>query len=136
MAAYQFLSPEWTEEARKVRAEFADRAPAAPPVPMRMNLVVNEVPFGDGPLDAHLDTTSGEIVLEAGHLDPADLKVSIDYVTAKAILVEGNPQAGMQAFMAGRIKVEGDMSKLLALQATPTDPVHVEMAVRMRDITE
>jgi hypothetical protein len=135
MAAYQFLSPEWTEEARKLRAEFAGRAPAAP-VPMRMNLVVNEVPFGDGPLDAHLDTTSGDIVLETGHLDPADLKVTIDYVTAKAILVEGNPQAGMQAFMAGRIRVEGDMSKLLALQAAPTDPVHAELAIRMREITE
>lgn len=135
MTAYQFLSPEWSEEARKLRAEFAGRAPAAP-VPMRMNLVVNDVPFGDGPLDAHLDTTSGDIVLEAGHLDPADLKVTIDYVTAKAILVEGNPQAGMQAFMAGRIKVEGDMSKLLALQAAPTDPVHAELAIRMREITE
>jgi hypothetical protein len=135
MAAYQFLSPEWTEEARKVRAEFADRAPAAP-VPMKMNLVVNDVPFGDGPLDAHLDTTSGELVLDAGHLDPADLKVTIDYVTAKAILVEGNAQAGMQAFMAGRIKVEGDMSKLLALQGAPADPVHLELAARMREITE
>jgi putative sterol carrier protein len=135
MAAYQFLSPEWTEEARKLRAEFAGRAPAAP-VPMRMNLVVNEVPFGDGPLDAHLDTTSGEIVLDTGHLDPADLKVTIDYVTAKAILVEGNPQAGMQAFMAGRIKVEGDLSKLLALQAAPADPAHAELATRMREITE
>jgi hypothetical protein len=135
MTAYQFLSPEWTEEARKLRAEFAGRAPASP-VPMRMNLVINEVPFGDGPLDAHLDTTSGEIVLDTGHLDPADLKVTIDYVTAKAILVEGNPQAGMQAFMAGRIKVEGDMSKLLALQGAPSDPVHLELATRMREITE
>jgi putative sterol carrier protein len=135
MAAYQFLSPEWTEEARKLRAEFAGRAPAAA-VQMRMNLVVNEVPFGDSPLDAHLDTTSGEIVLDTGHIDPADLKVTIDYVTAKAILVEGNPQAGMQAFMAGRIKVEGDMSKLLALQGAPTDPVHAELALRMREITE
>lgn len=135
MPAYQFLSPEWTEEARKVRAEFADRAPAAP-VTMRMNLVVNDVPFGDGPLDAYLDTTSGEVVLDTGHLDPADLKVTIDYVTAKAILVEGNAQAGMQAFMAGRIKVEGDMSKLLALQGAPTDAVHLELAERMREITQ
>ncbi len=136
MAAFLFLSPEWTEEARKVRAEFADRIPASPPVQMRMNLVVNDVPFADGPIDAHLDTTSGEIVLDSGHLDPADLKVTIDYVTAKAILVEGNPQAGMQAFMAGRIKVEGDMSKLLALQTAPADPVHVEIAARMREITQ
>ncbi|MDA8264906.1 MAG: SCP2 sterol-binding domain-containing protein [Actinomycetota bacterium] len=134
MAAYQFLSPQWTEEARKVRAEFANRSPASP-VTVRMNLVVNEVPFGEGPIDAHLDTTDGELILETGHLDDADLKVTVDYETAKAILIEGNPQAGMQAFMAGRIRVEGDMSKLLALQSTPTDPVHIEMAQRMREIT-
>jgi putative sterol carrier protein len=134
MAAYAFLSPEWTEEARKVRVEFAGRRPAAT-VPMRMNLVVNEVPFGEGSLDAHLDTTSGEVVLETGHVEPADLKVTIDYETAKAILVDGNPQAGMQAFMAGRIRVEGDMTKLLALQTTPADPVAQEIADRMRAIT-
>jgi hypothetical protein len=135
MAAYPFLSPEWTEAARELRAEYADTVPPAP-VTMRMNLVVNDVPFGDGPLDAHLDTTNGDFVLEHGHLEGADLKVTIDYATAKAILIEGNPQAGMQAFMAGRIRVEGDMSKLLALQGTPADPVHVEIAQRMRDITE
>jgi hypothetical protein len=38
--------------------------------------------------------------------------------------------------MAGRIKVEGDMTKLLALQGAPADPIHVEMAGRMRDITD
>ncbi len=135
MAAYQFLSPDWVDASRQVREEYADRAPA-PPVTMRMNLVVNEVPFGEGTLDAHLDTTSGDVVLEQGHLDEADLKVTIDYETAKAILIEGNPQAGMQAFMAGRIRVEGDMSKLLALQAAPADPVHLEIAQRIRDITE
>ena len=36
----------------------------------------------------------------------ADLTVTVDYETAKAILVEGNAQAAMQAFMAGRIKIE------------------------------
>jgi len=135
MAAYQFLSPEWSEEARKVRAEFADRVPPAP-VTMRMNLVVNEVPFGDGSLDAHLDTTGGELVLESGHLEEADLKITIDYLTAKAILIEGNPQAAMQAFMAGRIRVEGDMSKLVSFQGAPADAVHIELAQRMREITE
>ena len=94
MAAYPFLSPEWTEAARELRAEYADTVPPAP-VTMRMNLVVNDVPFGDGPLDAHLDTTNGDFVLEHGHLEGADLKITIDYATAKAILIEGNPQAGM-----------------------------------------
>ena len=49
-----------------------------------------------------------------GHLENPDLTVTLDYVTAKAILVDGNPQAGMQAFMAGKIKVQGDMTKMMA----------------------
>lgn len=135
MAAYEFLSPEWTEEARKIQEEFSDR-PLVTGVAMRMNLVVNEVPFGDGTLDAHLDTSEGQLVLDTGHLEEPDLTVTLDYGTAKAILVDQDPQAGMQAFMAGRIKVQGDMAKLLALQAAPADPAHVEVAARVKAITK
>jgi hypothetical protein len=70
-----------------------------------MNLVVTVVPFGDEDIDAHMDTSTGELVLDVGHLETPDLKVTVDYDTAKAILIEGNPQAGMQAFMAGKIRV-------------------------------
>jgi putative sterol carrier protein len=71
-----------------------------------------------------------------GHLEVQDLKVTVDYDTAKAILIEGNPQAGMQAFMAGKVKVEGDMAKLMALQAgPPPDASAAEMAGRLKDIT-
>jgi putative sterol carrier protein len=134
MGEYAFLSDEWTAEARKLQAEFAGRAPKAP-VEMRMNLVVKDVPFGDGCIDAHLDTSAGEVVLEVGHLESPDLTVTVDYDTAKAILVDHDPQAGMQAFMAGRIKIEGDMSKLLAMQAGPVDPVHAEIVGRIRSFT-
>ena len=136
MAAYPFLSPEWTEEARKIREEFAGRELQIAPITMRMNLVVTAVPFEDGSIAAHLDTTTGEVILDTGHLEAPDLTVTIEYSVAKAILVDQNPQAGMQAFMAGRIKVEGDMSKLLALQAGPIDPLHAEIAARIRTITE
>ena len=76
-----------------------------------MNLVVTAVPFSDDDIHAHMDTSSGELVLDIGHLEVQDLKVTVDYDTAKAILVEGNPQAGMQAFMAGKVRVEGDMAE-------------------------
>ena len=107
------------------------------PHAVRMNLVVTAVPFGDKDIDAHMDTSSGELVLDIGHLETPDLKVTVDYDTAKAILIEGNPQAGMQAFMAGKIRVEGDMAKLLALQAAPVaaDSSAAEMANRLREIT-
>ena len=133
---YPFLSDEWLEEARKIRAEYAGKSPTIPHI-VRMNLVVTGVPFGDKDLDAHLDTSTGELILDTGHIENQDLKVTVDYDTAKAILIEGNPQAGMQAFMAGKVRVEGDMAKLMALQAAPAanDPAAAEMAARLRDIT-
>lgn len=135
MATFPFLSDEWVSEAKKIRQEYEGKG-AVVPHQMRMNLNVTEVPFGSGGIDAHLDTTEGAVKLELGHIEPVDLSVTLDYATAKAILVEGNPQAGMQAFMAGRIKVDGDMSKLMALQGAAPDPTAVEMATRLRDITE
>jgi putative sterol carrier protein len=132
---YPFLSDEWLEEARKIRAEYAGKAPSIPHV-VRMNLIVTGVPFGDKDVDAHLDTSTGELILDTGHLENQDLKVTVDYDTAKAILIEGNPQAGMQAFMAGKVKVEGDMAKLMALTAAPApDAGAAEMAERLKAIT-
>lgn len=135
MATYAFLSDEWVDEARKIREEYSGDG-ASIPHQMRMNLVITDVPFGAGAIDAHMDSTEGSIKLELGHIEPVDLKVSLDYLTAKAILVEQNPQVGMQAFMAGKIKVEGDMAKLMALQAMPPDENAQQVAKRLREITE
>lgn len=135
MPKYAFLSPEWIAAARAVQEEHASGADA-PTTSVRMNLVVEGVPFGEPTLDAHLDTGGGAIELDLGHLGSADVKVSLDYPTAKAILVERDGQAAMQAFMAGRIRVEGDMAKLLAFQATPVTGRALAAAERIRAITE
>jgi hypothetical protein len=137
MPSYPFLSDEWLDEARKIRAEYEGKTPPISHV-VRMNLVVTQVPFSEEDVLAHMDTSSGEMVLDTGHLEDQDLKVTVDYDTAKAILIEGNPQAGMQAFMAGKVRVEGDMAKLMALQATPAaaDPSAAELATRLREMTE
>ncbi len=132
---YPFLSDAWIEEAHAIRAQFQERSPAIDHR-VRMNLVVTEIPFGDGNLEAHMDTTHGELDIDKGHVDDADLTVTLDYGTAKALLIDRNPQAGMQAFMAGKIRVEGDMSKLMAFQAAPPDQHTDEMAERLRSITE
>ncbi len=136
MPSYPFLSDEWLDEARRIRAEYEGKSPAIPHT-VRMNLVVTAVPFSSDDVHAHMDTSSGELILETGHIEDQDLKVTVDWETAKAILVEGNPQAGMQAFMSGKVRVEGDMAKLMALQATPpaADTSAAEMAARLRDIT-
>ena len=137
MPSYPFLSDEWLDEARKIREEYAGKTP---PIAhsVKMNLVVTSVPFSDDDINAHMDTSSGELELDTGHLDAPDLKVTVDYDTAKAILIEGNPQAGMQAFMAGKVRVEGDkpQQKMLQTQPAAQDPNAAEMAAKLRDITE
>lgn len=132
--AYPFLSPEWIEAARAVREEFAGKASTTPPS-FRMNHVVTDVPFGDGTVNAHTDTSSGDLSMDLGHVDAPDVTVTLPYSTAKAILVNGDAQAAMQAFMSGQIKVEGDISKLMALQTAQVDPIALEAAQRIREIT-
>ena len=135
MATYLFLSDEWLAEAQAIRTEF-DGQVAPIDHSIRMNLVVVEVPFGEGAVHAHADTSGGELVIDIGHIQPVDLKITLGYDIAKAILNEGNPQAGLQAFMQGKIKVEGDLGKLMALQSLTPDPTAAEIAARIQAMTE
>ena len=134
MEKLPFLSEEWTAEVRRLHDEVVTQS-TPPAQSVRMNLILTQSPLGDGTIDAHVDTSSGELIVDTGHLDSPDLTVTVDYETAKAILVEDDAQAAMQAFMSGRIKIEGDMTLLLAMQNTPVDPAHQELAARVRDIT-
>lgn len=133
----KFLSDEWMTEATKVREEFAGHG-GAPPHQIRMNLVITEVPADvrESPIEAHMDTSEGELKMDLGHLESPELTVTLDYDTAKAIFVEQNPQAGMQAFMAGKIKVQGDMTKLMAMQQGSPDPTALAVATKIKDITD
>jgi putative sterol carrier protein len=132
---YEFLTEEWMAEAKRLRDEAG--SPASPPAHViRMNQVITGAPFKEGEdILAFMDTSDGELVMELGALENPDLTVTVDYDTAKAIFVEQNPQAGMQAFMAGKIKVQGDMTKLMAMQQTAPDPAAVELAQKIKDMT-
>ena len=130
---YDFLSTEWMDAVRELRAEHPE-AGSSIPVSIKMNLVVTEVPFGDEVL-AHVDTTDGPLVVEEGHLDECDLHVTVDFLTARALLVEGNPQAAMSAFMAGKIRVDGDLAKLLVIQGASPDAEAIAFAEKVRALT-
>ena len=62
--------------------------------------------------------------------------MTTDYATAHKIFVEQDQAAGMQAFMSGRIKVQGDMMKMMAMQtAMPQDETAKKIATEIKDIT-
>jgi putative sterol carrier protein len=104
-----------------------------------MNMVVTNVPFGEGTLRIYLDVDGPAIQVDLGEIDGADVTATLEYETARAIIVEGNAQAAMQAFMTGRIALKGDTAKLLtmvmAVQADPGDTDALELARRIREIT-
>jgi len=132
---HPFLSDEWMAAAREIREKYAGQTAKVAQV-LKINQVVTGVPFGEGTVESSLDTSSGDVVMELGHLDDADVTVTTDYETAKAIFVDQDPAAGMQAFMAGKITVQGDMMKLMAMQTTmPTDEVSQKIADEVKAIT-
>lgn len=139
MTRYPFLSDEWLEQTRLIREEFKDRAPAIT-ISVRMNQIINDVPFGEGVVRAHLDTSSGSFDIETGHIDSPDVTVTMPYEVAKALLVDGDATVAMNAFMSGRIKVDGDITKLLGLQvpaaAAASGPDAALVVERIKAITE
>ena len=132
---YAFLSPEWVSAARAIREKYADEASRVT-TSIRMNQIITDAPFGDSAIEIFVDSSSGSVELEFGSLDQPDLIVTTDYETARSILVEQDAAAAMQAFMTGRIKVEGDLTKMMAMQMSmPADDVARQISTEIRDIT-
>jgi hypothetical protein len=133
--AHPFLSDEWMAEAKAIREKYAGQT-AAVTQSLKINQVVTGVPWGEGTVESYLDTSSGEVVMELGSLEDPDVTVVTDYDTAKAIFVEQDAAAGMQAFMGGKIQVQGDMMKLMAMQmALPSDDASRQIAEEIKAIT-
>lgn len=141
VAKYAFLSDEWLAAARALHAEYEGKVEPLPSS-VRLNMSVRQAPYGDdGTINAHLDTSSGLVSVELEHLENPDVTVTIDYDVARTLIVERDAAAVMGAFMGGRIKVDGDLTKLLGLalpgsSAAVTNPMSMEMAQRLLDMTE
>jgi hypothetical protein len=133
---YPFLSTTWMDAAKAIRAEYAGQAPKITAV-IRINQVITDVPFGDGTINSYMDTSSGEMEVELGALENPDATVTTDWATARAIFGLNDQAAAMQAFMGGKIKVAGDMMKMMAMQTSiPQSDITAKIAEEIKNITE
>jgi hypothetical protein len=133
--SFAFLSDEWITAAREIRSRH-ESAASALTFEARINLLITGVPFGQGTIESYMEAVDGRLDLELGILENPDCTVTTDHATAKALLVDQDPAAAMQAFMSGRIKVQGDMMKLMAMQTSmPDDEVARQVAEEIRQIT-
>ena len=133
MTKHPFLSDPWFEEVRRLHDAAGGAAPEGAEV--RMNLVIQSTPFDDD-LAMHLAVAGGRADWGKGHLDDAEVTLTLAYDTARAIFVEGNPQAAIEAFMAGRIIVQGDITKLMVMQPTGPGSPAGDLTKMLQEITE
>ena len=91
----------------------------------------------DGDVEANLAPGDGGLAIGKGFLASAPTTVSLGYDVAREMFVNGNMQPAMQAFMKGEIKVEGDMTKVMALQQTGAPgPRQQELQQKIQAITD
>jgi len=127
---HEFLSGDWFAEAERLQGEID------PPIPeavakLVINLTVTAGPSGD--IAARMQ--GGRMAL--GHAEDAPTTLSLPYGVARQMFIEGDPNAAMQAFMSGEIKVEGDMAAMMGMQAAgPPGPEAQELSARIKEMTE
>jgi hypothetical protein len=112
---YQFLSTEWVAAARDIRDKYKAQTPPITVV-VKINMVITQAPFDDSTVKGFIDTSSGDMALELGELTDPEATVTTDYETASKLFVDQDPSAVMQAFMSGKIKIDGDMMKVMGMQ--------------------
>ena len=111
--AVKFLSEEWAQAMTQALNDSDEFKSAASNQQAKLQQVVTDTPDGgEGKYYFVLDNGSAEVSL--GELSDAEATISQNYETAVAITKsELNAQ---QAFMQGKLKISGNMMKLMQLQ--------------------
>jgi len=114
--AYEFLSDAWFTKVDEMMAAAGDLQ-----IPPAMKEVeVNVTVTGDGS-DVALFLKDG--LFFRGHQAGAPTTLTLSRALARRIFIDADAAAGVQAFLTGEIKVEGDLAKLVAMQTVePSEP--------------
>lgn len=125
----KWLTQEWLDESTRL----AEGQPERPGSTARLQYVIVDGPDGD--VAYYWIIVDGRLVENRlGHLDDSEVTLTETYDDAKAIQ-RGELDANA-AFMQGRIKVGGDVAKLMALLPITTSPEFQAFNAAVLAITE
>lgn len=126
--------PKWmTQEWMDAQTKLAEDQPERPGATARMQYVITGAPDGDIKYywvleDGHLREN------RLGTLDDAELTLTQSY--EDALKIQKGELDEQAAFMQGRVKVEGNMAKLMALLPITSSPEYRELQTKIREMTE
>ncbi|MFD1438412.1 SCP2 sterol-binding domain-containing protein [Acinetobacter terrae] len=104
-----FLTDDWFSNVENLTAQAGDLNLPPALANLAINLVVTD---SQGNTELSLDGGA----IKKGLSPNAKTTLNMDGETLRKVFLEFDMAAAMQAFMTGKIKVQGDMSQLMALQ--------------------
>jgi alkyl sulfatase BDS1-like metallo-beta-lactamase superfamily hydrolase len=125
----KWLSQEWLDESKKL----AEGQPERPGASARMQYVVTGGPDGD--IKYYWVLENGKLLeSQIGEMPDPEVTLTQSYEDAKKIQ-QGELDANA-AFMQGRVKVTGNMAKLMALLPLTNAPEYKQLQEQIGAITE
>jgi len=114
--AVKFLSDEWLSEVQSRLNAHAGFQAAAKGQAARLQQQVTGSPSGDVHYGFVLD--GGAVTISKGDIDTPEATIAQNYETAVAM--SKGETTGQQAFMQGKLKVSGNLMKIMQLQGVFT----------------
>lgn len=125
----KYLSQEWLDEGKKM----AEGQPERPGASARMQYHVTGGPDGD--IKYYWILENGKLVdSQLGELPDADFTMTLTY--DDSVKIQKGELDANAAFMQGRMKVTGNMGKLMTLMPLTNSPEYKALQEEIRGITE
>ncbi len=120
-----FLTDAWFAQAE----QFGNEAGDLNLPPSLANMVINLKVTDEG---QDIEANFADGLLHKGLNDQAQTTLLLDRNTLQSIITDFDMNEVMGAFMGGKIRVEGDMSQLMALQTARPSPEQKELFKRIK----
>jgi putative sterol carrier protein len=125
----KWLSQEWLDETKKM----AESQPERPGASARMQYVVTGGPEGD--IKYYWVLENGKLQeSQLGEL--ADAEVTLTQTYDDAMKIQKGELDANAAFMQGRVKVTGNMAKLMSLLPLTNAPEYKQLQEQIQGVTE
>lgn len=124
----KFLTQDWFDEVAKLNNAAGElNLP-----PTLANIILNAIVTGEQGGELHLK--NGKIA--QGTISDAISTISIDSQTLATIITTGDINAAIEAFMLGKIRIDGDMTQVMALQTAKMSPEQKALYKQIKAMTE
>lgn len=125
---YAFLSDEWFTEVDKLIAGAGDLKIPPAMKDAKVNITVTSAKG-----ETKLSMKDG--LFTRGHDPSYATKLTVDETIARKIFVDGDAAAGVQAFLEGKIQVDGDLATVVAMQTVEPSTEQMKLTRQIAAIT-